>query len=205
MDSVTLVALVGVGGTAVAALGGVAGGVWVARISERGGRVLEQERVRRSVYGACAEALLVRRDAVIRLMDVLEKLEADEGRAHERLEHAQAAQDELGAAVGAVAVEGPEKVADCALAAADRLGAWVGEVIWWFELGKPHHQRRTIVELRDLAIVAVDEFLRECRTALYPEPRRRWRWPHPIKRLRWRLEQRRTRKEFRKKLGFPRR
>ncbi|MFE3664449.1 hypothetical protein ACFXOR_15990 [Streptomyces sp. NPDC059164] len=199
MDSVTLVALVGVGGTAVAALGGVAGGVWVARIGERGERALEQERVRRSVYGACAEALLVRRDAVTRLMDVLNKPETDEGRVHERLEHVQAAQDELGAAVGAVAVEGPEEVADCAVAAADRLGAWVDEVIWWFELGRPQGQRRTIVELQGRALEKVDEFLKECRTALYPEPRRRW--PHPIKRLRWQLGLRRTRK----RLGFPRR
>lgn len=148
MDSVALVALVGVGGTTVAALGGVAGGVWVARIGARGGRVLEQERMRRSVYGACAEALLVRRDAVTRLMDVLNRPNVDEGRAREWLEHAQAAQDELGAAVGAVAVEGPEEVADCAVAAADRLGGWVDEVIWWFELGRPHDQRCTIVELQ---------------------------------------------------------
>lgn len=70
VDSVTLVALVDVGGTAVAALGGVAGGVWVARIDARGGRALEQERVRRSVHSACAEALLVRHHAVTRLMDV---------------------------------------------------------------------------------------------------------------------------------------
>ncbi|WP_344409027.1 hypothetical protein [Streptomyces viridochromogenes] len=55
-------------------------------------------------------------------------------------------------AVGAVTVEGPEEVADCAVAAADRLGAWVGGVIWWFELGRPHGQRRTIVELQGRAL-----------------------------------------------------
>ncbi|MEV7658579.1 hypothetical protein AB0O39_31015 [Streptomyces anulatus] len=199
MDSVTLVALVGVGGTAVTALGGVAGGVWVARIDERGGRVLEQERVRRSVYGACAEALLVRRHAVTRLMDVLNKPRLDVDWARERLEHAQAAQDELGAVVGAVAVEGPEKVADCAVAAADRLGAWVEEMNWWFELGRPHDQLRIVEEQQGRALEKVDEFLEQCRMALYPEPR--WQPPHPVKRLRQQLGLRRTRKRMR----FPRR
>ncbi|MER6291090.1 hypothetical protein [Streptomyces sviceus] len=108
VDSLTLVALIGVAGTVVASLGGVAGGVWVARVGARAERVLEEERVRRSVYAACAEALLMQRDAAMRLMDLLNKEEVDEDWARERMERAQAAQDELGGAMGAVVVEGPE-------------------------------------------------------------------------------------------------
>ncbi|MCX4862453.1 hypothetical protein [Streptomyces canus] len=194
MDSVTLVAVIGVGGTVVASLGGVAGGVWVARVSARAERTLEEERVRRTVYGACAEALLMQRDAAIRLMNELNKEAVDEPRALERMEQVKAAHDELGRAVGAVIIEGPEKVADCADAAAERLGAWVEEVVWWFELGRPDHQHRSIVELRDRALEKVEECLVQCRAALHPEPR--WRRPQPLKRVRWRLEMRRARKRL---------
>ncbi|MFF7328354.1 hypothetical protein [[Kitasatospora] papulosa] len=99
-----------------------------------------------------------------------------------------------GAVVGAVAVEGPEKVADCAVAA-DRLEAWVEEMNWWFELGRPHHQLRIVEEQQGRALEKVDDFLEQYRTALYQEPR--WRPPHPVKRLRRQLGLGRTRKRMR--------
>ncbi|MET9540771.1 hypothetical protein ABZY16_25185 [Streptomyces sp. NPDC006553] len=62
---------------------------------------------------------------------------------------AQALHDGIGTTVGAVAVEGPEAVADAAAKAGDRLRAWLDELAWWLELGRPHRQRTIIVESSD--------------------------------------------------------
>jgi hypothetical protein len=41
----------------------------------------------------------------------------------------------MGAAVGAVVIEGPEEVADSAEAAAFHLSVWLDEMAWWLEQG----------------------------------------------------------------------
>lgn len=136
MDPVTQGALIGVASAVLGSLVGAGGTVWAAGISARGQSFLEDLKSRRAVYTACAAALHVQRDAALRLMDVLDDL--DMGRARERLERAQAAHDEIGTTIGAVVVEGPEEVADSAEQAAFHLSAWLDELAWWLEQGRPH-------------------------------------------------------------------
>jgi hypothetical protein len=61
VDSVTQVALIGVAGTVLAGMTGLAGAVRAAGISARGQSALEDRTSRRAAYSACATALVVRR------------------------------------------------------------------------------------------------------------------------------------------------
>ncbi|WP_142211909.1 hypothetical protein [Streptomyces sp. SLBN-118] len=186
MDQVTLVALIGVVGTVIASLAGVVGAVRTAGISARAQATVEDVKSRRAAYSACAATLLVQRDAALRLMDVLNVPDLDVDRAKERVAQAQALHDDVGTTVGAVAVEGPEGVSDAAISAAQRLSAWLDELAWWLELGRPHHQRQIVVELRDHAEEKVERFTAACREALHPDDGRQRRLG-PLKRLslRW--------------------
>ncbi|WP_405776204.1 hypothetical protein [Streptomyces sp. NBC_01538] len=134
MDSVTTVALIGVAGTVAASLAGVGGAVRAAGVDGRSRSALEESKARRAAYGACAAALLVQRDAVLRLMDVLNVPDLDEERARERVVQAQVLHDDVGTTVGAVVIEGPEEVADAEESASQRLGAWLDELAWWLDL-----------------------------------------------------------------------
>lgn len=187
VDSVTQVALIGVAGTVIAALAGMVGMVRAAGINARAQSSLEDLKSRRAVYGACTAALLVQRDAALRLMDVLDVPDGfpdlDLERARERVGRAQAVQDDVGTTVGAVMVEGPEAVADSAAEAADYLSAWLDELAWWVEQGRPDARRAVLVEARNHGCGAVDRFAAECRRALHPDDDRRPR-PGLLGRLR---------------------
>ncbi|MFE7804807.1 hypothetical protein ACFU51_09130 [Streptomyces sp. NPDC057430] len=185
MDSVTLVAMIGVVGTVITSMAGVVGAVRTAGINARAHASVEDLKSRRAAYSACAAGLLVQRDAALRLMDVLNVPDLDVDRAKKRVAQAQALHDDIGTAVGAVAVEGPEAVASASENAAHRLGAWLDELAWWLELGQPHAQRKTIVELWGHAEEGVEQFTAACREALHSEDGRR-RHLGPLKRLRLR-------------------
>ncbi|MDX3866854.1 hypothetical protein [Streptomyces europaeiscabiei] len=182
MDPVTLVALIGVVGTVIAALVGVVGAVRTAGINARAQASVEDLKSRRAAYSACAAALLAQRGAALRLMDVLNVPDLDADRAKKRVAQAQALHDDIGTTVGAVAVEGPEAVADAAMSAAERLSAWLDELAWWLEQGRPRHQREIITELSDHAEEKVQRFTAECREALHPDDGRS-RSLGPLKRL----------------------
>jgi hypothetical protein len=173
MDSVTTVALTGVAGTVAASLARVGGAVHAAGVDGRSRSALEESKTRRAAYGACAAALLVQRDAALRLMDVLNVPDLDEERARERVVQAQALHDDVGTTVGAVVIEGPAEVADAAESASQRLGAWLDELAWWLALRRPMPQRRAIVLLRAEAEDQVERFTAACREALQPDDGRR--------------------------------
>ncbi|MDQ1022435.1 microcompartment protein CcmL/EutN [Streptomyces umbrinus] len=182
MDPVTLVALIGVAGTVIAAVAGVVGAVRTAGINARAQASVEDLKSRRVAYSACAAALLVQRDAARRLMSTLNVPDLDGDRAKQRVARAQALHDDIGTTVGAVAVEGPEAVTDAAMSAAELLSAWLDELAWWLELGRPDHQRKIIVELSGRAEEKVERFTAACREALHPDDGRRRRLG-PLKRL----------------------
>lgn len=177
MDSVVQVALIGGAVTAITSVAGVVATLRAAGIHARGEADLEELKSRRATYGACVAALLRQRDANLRLMhDILDGEEPDEGRAREGVEQARALHDNAGSVVGAVVVEGPQEVASRATDAAHHLGAWLDELAWWFDLGRPHHQRRALMELRDRAQDKLDEFGEVCRRALHPDEDKSPRW-----------------------------
>ncbi|WP_141662963.1 hypothetical protein [Streptomyces sp. Wb2n-11] len=182
MDPVTLVALIGVLGTVLTSLVGVVGAVRTAGINARAQASVEDLKSRRAAYSACAAALLVQREAALRLMDVLDVPDLDMDRAKERVAQAQALHDGIGTTVGAVAVEGPEAVADAAMNAALHLSILLDELGWWLEQGRPHHLRKNIAELRGQVEEKVQRFAAACREALHPDDGRRRRFG-PLKRL----------------------
>ncbi len=186
----TQVALIGVAGTVVTSLAGVIGSVRTAGIGTRSQTLLESQKSRRAAYSAAATALLAQRDATMRLSDVLDVPDLAPEVAARRVQQVREMQDDLGTAIGAAVIEGPEDVARYAEQAAARLGAFLDELDWWVEQGRPHHMRRNIVDLRDSAQDLVDQFTAACRETLRPAEDRPRRLG-PLKRLRLRLHVRR--------------
>ncbi len=69
MDSTTLLALAGIGGTLLGTAVGAGGALGAARVTSRGQADLEEQKARRQAYSACATALLARRDAAVALLE----------------------------------------------------------------------------------------------------------------------------------------
>ncbi|MEV6358339.1 hypothetical protein [Streptomyces hydrogenans] len=188
MDSVTLVALIGVGGTVVGSLAGVFGAGRTAKLGARAQSSLEDKKSRRAVYSACATALLVQNDAARRVMDLIDDPDANLARVTEKLSQAQAAHDEIGTTVGAVTVEGPIDVAVSASEASNRLRSWLDELESQLELGvlghrRPQHQRDELSERRQDAATSLAMYSGLCRAALHPRENRMRRFA-PLKRRR---------------------
>jgi hypothetical protein len=169
VDSVTAVALIGVGGTVITALSGVVGSVRTAGIGSRSNVSLEDRKSRRATYSACAAALLVQRDAALRLMNDLDVHDLDVDRAKEKVAQAQALRNDIGTTVGAVVVEGPDSVADAAEAAAFELNRWLDDLAWWVELGRPHEKRRVVELGASGSVDRVGHLMAVCREALHPD------------------------------------
>ncbi|MGP3777179.1 hypothetical protein ACTWJ8_40725 (plasmid) [Streptomyces sp. SDT5-1] len=185
MDQATLGTLIGVGGTVAGALTGVVGAVRTAGINARAGITMEDLRSRRAAYSAFSAALWAQRNAALRLMDILDAPDLDGDRARARVAQAQELHDDMGATVGALAVEGPEEVTEAAMVAAEALSAWLDELAWWLERGRPHDQRRSIVELRNHMEEAAQRITTACQEALHPDDGSTVRLG-PLKRLRLR-------------------
>ncbi|MFI1660453.1 hypothetical protein ACH4ZU_36910 [Streptomyces sp. NPDC020472] len=188
MDSVTLVALIGVGGTVVGSLAGVFGAGRTAKLSARAQSSLEDKRSRRAVYSACATALLVQNDAARRVMDLMDDPDVELARVTERLRQAQAAHDEIGSTVGAVTVEGPVDVAVSASEAANRIRRWLDALEWQLDLGvmghrRPQEHRDELRERRQEAATSLAVYSGLCRAALHPQENRIRRFA-PLKRRR---------------------
>ncbi|WP_371548089.1 hypothetical protein OG266_22720 [Streptomyces sp. NBC_00554] len=172
MDSVTLVALIGVAGTALAAVAGAFGAGLTARIGARAQSALEDRKSRRDIYGACASAFLVQHDAMQRLTESLMESHLDVDRAAEKLLQAQAAHDEIGLKVGAVLVEGPMEVAISAQETAGKLREWLDELEWQLKQERPRGKDARISAVSLSAISKFGLYSGLCRAALHPRESR---------------------------------
>ncbi|MEU0289286.1 hypothetical protein [Streptomyces sp. NPDC006147] len=173
MDSVTQVALIGVAGTVLGALGGVVGAVRAAAISTRGQSTLEDSKSRRAAYSACATALILRRDTISTLMEGMRSEDIDLDTAKEKLAQAQAMRADVMRTIGAVVVEGPEYPAAAAESAAHHLDVWLDGLAYWIGEGMPDRMRdqsqwHNRVEDRQLTEDAIERFATQCRHVLHP-------------------------------------
>ncbi|MEV0906304.1 hypothetical protein [Streptomyces hokutonensis] len=135
MDSTTLLGLAGIGGTLLGAVVGAAGTLGSARITSRAQATMDEQNARRQAYGACATALLARRDATAALLDLFKNDDFDQAAMQARLQEVDEQRDSVARAVGAVTIKGPYRVAhDAGLAAkaiellSGRIRDWAGEV-----------------------------------------------------------------------------
>ncbi|WP_329433218.1 hypothetical protein OG564_10810 [Streptomyces sp. NBC_01280] len=131
MNSTTLLALAGIGGTLFGAVVGAAGTLGSARITSRAQTGAEEQRARRQAYSACATAFLARRDAVAALLDVFRSDDFDAAAVRARLQEVDEQRDAVARAVGAVAIEGPHDVAHGAEWAAKTLELLAGRLRDW--------------------------------------------------------------------------
>jgi hypothetical protein len=174
VDSVTTVALIGVAGTVLGGLSGVVGAVRAAGLNARSQSTLEDHKSRRAAYGACATALIVRRDALSALTDGMRSGDIDLDTARVKLEQAQAMRADVMRTVGAVVVEGPEEPAQRAESAAHHLDVWLDGLAYWIGEGLPNRMRdpsqwTNRQEDRTLTENMIDRFTTSCRRVLHPD------------------------------------
>jgi hypothetical protein len=184
MDSVTQVALLGVGGTVCAAMVGAVTTRSVAAMGWRGQESLEDQKARRTAYALCATALIVRRDALRELAEGMRLGDLDLEQATQKLQQAQEMRAEVMRTVGAVVVEGPASCAESAESAAKHLDVWLGGLAYWIGRGMPDVMRepdqwRGRSDDWTLTDDAIDRFVTRCRRVLHPDDdrpaRSRWR------------------------------
>jgi hypothetical protein len=176
MDSTTLLGLAGISGTILGTAVGAGGTLGSARITSRGQANVEEHKARRQVYSACATALLARRDAAVALLETFAEDSFDPAAVQVLLQNLDEQRDGVARAVGAVAVEGPDAVANSAEYAAraveqlaGRLRDWLAsivggenrEVLIQSQLRYGRHDQLTVEE-------DVDHFTAECRKVLHP-------------------------------------
>jgi len=110
---------------------------WVQpRITSQAQADTEEQRARRQAYSACATALLARQGAVDALLEVFRDDDFDPVTVQIRLQDAEEQRSIVARAVGAVAVEGPDDLAQSALLASrsiellsERLRDWYVAVV----------------------------------------------------------------------------
>jgi len=187
MDSATLLGLAGIGGTILGTAVGAGGTLGAARVTSRGQADVEEQKARRQAYGACATALLARRDAALTLLETFREDSYDSAAARALLENLDGQRDGVARAVGAVAVEGPEEVAYSAQSAAHSIEELTGRLRDWLASIAGGEDRETLIRSQlpyardDQQIVGadVDRFTAACREVLHPaesrRPRRRRR------------------------------
>ena len=190
MDSTTLVALAGIGGTLLGTAVGTGSTLGAAIVARRGQADLEDQKARRQAYSACSTNLLARRDGATALLDFLREDVFDQAAAQVRLQNLDEQRAAVAETVGAVAVEGPYAVAQSAEDAAyaievlaGRLRDWVADVVGGRDREElVQSQIRYAREDQSEMQKDVDHFTAECRKILHPaESGRRAR-----KRLPWR-------------------
>ncbi|MFJ3094614.1 hypothetical protein [Streptomyces hydrogenans] len=170
-------ALIGVAGTVLAALAGLVGVIRAAAINTRGQSNLEDSKSRRAAYGACATALIVRRDAIAALMDGMRSGDVDLSTAKEQLAEARAMRASVMSTIGVVLIEGPEWPAAAAESAAHHLDVWLDGLAYWVGEGMPDRMRDPSQwdgreEDRQLTEAAIERFASRCRRVLHPEEER---------------------------------
>jgi len=185
MDSATLLGLAGIGGTLLGTAVGAGGTLGAARVTSRGQADVEDQKARRQTYGACATVLLARRDAAIALLETFPEDSFDPGAVQTLLRNLDEQRDGVARAVGAVAVEGPDAVAQSAEYAAraievlaGRLRDWVASVVGGADREElVRSQMRYARDDQREVQHEVDDFTGECRKVLHPaesgRPRRR--------------------------------
>jgi hypothetical protein len=187
MDSATLLGLAGIGGTLLGTVFGVGGTLGSARVTSRGQAGLEEQKARRQTYSACATALLARRDATVALLESFREDSFNSASAQVLLQNLDEHRDDVARAVGAVAIEGPERVADTAEYAAQSIEQLVGRLRDWFASVAGGEDREALIRsqlryaLDDQHTVGEDvgRFTAACREVLHPaesrQPKRRRR------------------------------
>jgi len=181
MDSTTLLGLVGIGGTLLGAAVGAGGTLGAARVTSRGQTDVEEQKARRQTYSVCATALLARRDAAVALLETFPEDSFDPAAAQAMLQNLDEQRDGVARAVGAVAVEGPDAVADSAEYAAVVIEALAGRLRDWVASVVSGEDREELVQSqlrygRDDQLTVqqqVDGFTAECRKVLHPAESRR--------------------------------
>lgn len=181
MDSATLLGLAGIGGTLLGTAVGAGGTLGSARVSSRGQADMEEQKARRGAYSACATALLARRDAAVAFLETFPEDGFDPASAHVLLQNLDEQRDGVARAVGAVAVEGPEAVADSAEYAAHSIEQLAGRLRDWLASITGGEDRETLVRSQlpyardDERIVGedVDRYTAACREVLHPAESRR--------------------------------
>jgi hypothetical protein len=185
MDSATLLGLAGIGGTLLGTAVGAGATFGAARVTSRGQADVEEQKARRQAYSACATALLARRDAAVALLETFREDSYDAAAAHVLLQNLDEQRDGVAGAVGAVAVEGPERVADRAEYAAHSIEDLTGRLRDWLMSIAGGEDRETLIRSQlhyardDQRTVGadVDRFAAACRDVLHPAesrpPRRR--------------------------------
>lgn len=192
MDSAIVLGLAGIGGTVLGTALGAFGTFVAARVTTRGQADVEEMKARRLTYGACATALLARRDAASALLGAFRENNFDLAAIQALLQTLDEQRDSVAHAVGAVAVEGPDKVAHSAEyaggaieALAARLRDWVASVASGEDReGLVQSQLRYALEDEHSVQMQAEDFTAECRKVLHPgevarKPRRQWerrRW-----------------------------
>jgi hypothetical protein len=192
MDSTTLVALAGIGGTLLGTAVGAGGALGAARVSSRGQADLEEQKARRQTYSACSTALLARRDAAIALLETFREDGFDPAKAQGRLQDLDEQRAAVAGTVGAVVVEGPYLVAQSAEFAAYAIEDLTGRLREWAADVEGGQDREELVrsqmrygrEDQREVLQMIDNFTAECRKVLHPSEserrgrRRRlpWRW-----------------------------
>ena len=176
MDSTTLLGLVGIGGTLLGTAVGAGGTLGSARVTSRGQANVEEQKARRQAYSMCATALLARRDAAVALLETFREDSFDPPAAQALLQHLDELRDGVARAVGAVAVEGPDAVANSAEYAAHAIEVLAGRLRDWLASVVGGEDREALVQSQlrygreDQRTVEqdVDHFTAECRKVLHP-------------------------------------
>jgi hypothetical protein len=188
MDSTTLLALAGIGGTLLGTAVGAGGTLGAARVTSRGQADLEEQKARRQAYSACATALLARRDAAVALLETFPEDVFDQAAAQAQSQNLDEQRAAAARAVGAVAVEGPYAVAHSAEYAAAAIEVLAGRLRDWVASVGGGQDREELVQSQmrygreDQRQVQqdVDNFTAECRKVLHPAEGGRptgWRRP----------------------------
>jgi len=176
MDSTTLLALAGIVGTLLGTAVGAVGTLGAARVTSRGQADVEEQKARRQTYSACATSLLARRDAAAALLGTFREHSFDLAAAQALLQNLDEQRDNVARAVGAVAVEGPDAVADSAEYAAAVIDGLAGRLRDWLAAVVSGENRAELVQsqltygLDDEHEMQqqVDDFTAECRKVLHP-------------------------------------
>ena len=189
MKSETLLALAGIGATTFTAALGLIGTTRQAKITSRSAAAADDQKARRQAYGACATALMARRNAVTALGQLFLEDDLDHAAAGRLLAETESLRSDAARAVGAVMIEGPEDVArnaerasDAIEHAADRYKSWITQVAGG----------RLLTELcadqmqyagQDQADIEhwIDGYAELCRRALHPGSRARLSWPGRVR------------------------
>ena len=200
MDSVTLLGLVGIGGTLLGTVVGALGTRSAASVTIRGQTSVEEQKARRQAYSACSTALMARRDDTIALLQTFLDDDFNQVDAQVRLQSLDEQRGSVARSVGAVVVEGPDAVAVHAESAAESIEALASRLRDWVASvsGGLHHADLVESEMRFArqgqtdALDRVGMFSEACRDVLHPEEkaermarrrqlrRRRERRDHPI-------------------------